>query len=115
MTKDQWINNAIKNKEALRSFILSYHPSMRTPKKPLPITAPGAEAACENIRQEIAKENIGNPVEQFDRAIEGRDFTLLYHLLNATWFGVPESTDCWRIKGFSEAVDLMDDTPEEEE
>lgn len=29
--------------------------------------------------------------------------------------GVPESTDCWQIEGFSIAVDLMDDPVEEDD
>lgn len=31
------------------------------------------------------------------------------------WFGVPESTSCWSIPGFGQAVDLLDDPPEDQE
>ena len=33
-------------------------------------------------------------------------------LLNSAWFGVPESTQCWKLEGFKEAIDLLEDPPD---
>jgi len=46
--------------------------------------------------------------------LDAQDISKAMKLLNDAWFGVPESTDCWQIYGFKEAVDLLDDPPEEE-
>ena len=115
MTEAEWIAQVQKHAPELRELIETYHPSNIGPWTPkLEITAPAAEAACHRIRREIGKEG-QRPGEEFDEALETHDIGALMSLLDATWFGVPESTGCWRIPGFKEAVDLMDDPPEMDE
>jgi hypothetical protein len=80
----------------------------------MPITAPGAEIACENVRQKIAQEERSDPVKRWDIAVASSDISELNSLLSSAWFGVPESTQCWEIPGFGIACDLMDDLPEVE-
>lgn len=118
MTKEEWLSKAKDNKEDLFSLILNYHPASneRMRQSNLPITAPNPEAACEYVREKIRnkyEEIFVTPTEEFHTALESDDIDTIYSILSAVWFGVPESTSCWRIQGFAIAVDLMDDLPEE--
>jgi hypothetical protein len=117
MTKQEWINQVHKHKDALLNLIESYHPASRVTKghSALPITAPGAESACRVVREKIAAEegNLAYPRDRFLNALAEDDWQEIDSLLNSAWFGVPESTSCWQIEGFSEAVDLIEDPPEE--
>lgn len=117
MTTQEWLAIAKDNAEVLWSLIRRYHPVSiaKNPRGDVRISAPLAEAACENIRQEIIREDKGDPVHQFNCALESNDIWTLNTLLNEAWFGVPETTDCWRITGFAEAVELMEDLPREGE
>jgi hypothetical protein len=122
MTENEWIAYAMEHRSDLATLLRRYHPVQRDPQsRPqefvsdlLPITAPTAEAACENIREDIRRNFEGDPVTHFEEALQRRDVGTILGLLNQAWFGVPESTSCWRIPGFREAVNLMDDPPEEE-
>ena len=78
------------------------------------ITAPQAERACEIVREQIRKTSFERPDVQFNVALQNEDCDTLASLFSSTWFGVPESTSCWGIPGFSLAVDLLDDPIEEE-
>lgn len=113
MNEQEWLTQVEKNKDKLLSLIENYHPSVKRIKlEPfLPITALAAEGACELIRKDIARSFEGSPVEIFKFALEQKDWKRINNLLNDTWFGVPESASCWNITGFSEAVELMEDTP----
>lgn len=116
MTKKEWIAKTKANLPDLRDLIARYHPSSKgfggISLVGLPITAPGAEEACGNVRKAIAGDpkNL-NPLLRFQEAIDKQDISTMYSILNDAWFGVPESTSCWRIRGFSIAVDLMEDVP----
>jgi hypothetical protein len=77
------------------------------------ITAGTAELACRNVRTLIQKEDRGNPAARFATALECGDVGEIQNILNGAWFGVPESTSCWGIPGFSEAADLLEDPPKE--
>jgi len=86
-----------RHREALESIVASYHPSNgRNYSKR--ITAPAAEAARQDIVAEVEREG---PID-FKKVIDKRDTSQFLTILNATWFGVPESTDCWNIEGFAE-------------
>lgn len=119
MTRAEYVEQATKHATILRSLIQNFHPA--TPDGPRrgigPITAGAAEAACENVRRDIAdkERDMGNPVERFDKALKDGDVLEIDSLLNSAWFGVPESINCWKVAGFKEAVDLMDDPPEDED
>lgn len=113
MTEREWLDTATAHRAALAALLRAYHPaniSARNP--PMKITAVAAERACENVREDIRRNHEGDPVAQFDEAIKGGDVNTAMRLLDQAWFGVPESTSCWNIEGFKEAVDLLDDPPE---
>lgn len=132
MTVSRWMEQVHQHKDKLRDLVASWHPSARFPRAlqdesvlltdgsavavpfAMEITAPNAERACQEIRQQIRKEEQDDPVERFDKAVTSADVGEIMSLLNSAWFGVPESTSCWQIRGFAEAVDLLDDPPEEE-
>lgn len=116
MTTIQWLEQVQTNKDLLISFLRHYHPVNRSiGGTNLPITAPNAELACMNVRRMIKESGSeSNPVEQFENALEKKNWQVINQLLNSAWFGVPESTLCWNIDGFKEAVSLMEDLPEDE-
>lgn len=115
MDKEKWLSLVQHNRDKLLSLIESYHPASNPRRVGLPITAPNAELACENVRQSIAnrERNRPSPTVRFSTAIDKGDVGEVMSLLNGAWFGVPESTSCWRLEGFKEAVDLLEDPPEE--
>jgi len=116
ITIDQWIAQARDNGEALRFLLQNYHPSNRQPgprKNQDYITAPNAERACAAIRSRIRADFQGNAVEKFNHALESKDWRTINSLLNDAWFGVPESVTAWGIRGFREAVALIEEPPDE--
>ena len=112
MTEQEWISQAKQNRDKLASLLSMFHP-VTLHKTDMKITAKAAELACENVRQSIRHNFEGSPVKQFDEALAVNDINTVNRLLNEAWFGVPESTSCWSIEGFKEAVELMEDLPEE--
>jgi hypothetical protein len=117
-TTSEWLQKVHEHSKDLRQLIEDYHPSAlhRGGRLPIgPITAPGAEEACANVREKIKAEEPGDPLVRWDRAMADGDVGEIMSLLNSAWFGVPESTSCWEIPGFGVACDLMDDPPEEPE
>lgn len=121
MKINDWLEKVKQNKDSLYDIISCYHPanlSAYNETDPLSdnITAPNAERACEVVRNLIRKENVfENPGAVFNVALQNGDYETINKLLSSTWFGVPESTSCWGINGFSVMVDLLDDPPENEE
>lgn len=134
-SSSKWLEKVHANNEILRKFVSEWHPSARNPKaiqkesvlltdgsavaidvpeSAMPITAPNAETACRQVRELIRKEEPSDPVARWDKAVASGDIGEILCLLDGAWFGVPESTSCWSIPGFKEAVDLMGDPPEQE-
>jgi hypothetical protein len=121
MNKQEWLALAAHNRDQLKSLLSTYHPINRLPfrRQEHNITASAAESACEAIRVDINKRYVADPrprdpLGELDRAIDSGDIGVIQNLLNEAWFGVPESTDCWRIPGFTEAVELLEDPPDPE-
>jgi len=115
MTELEWKKKADSQRLLLTNFILCWHPANRNIKPQLPITAPGAEKACAAIRADIANEMDSFVLQLETRiadAFASENPSALYSLLNSAWFGVPESTSCWSLDGFNEAVNLLEDPPE---
>ena len=116
MDKAEWLKQVNEHASVLRSLIIRFHPATADgPRKGIgKITAPMAERAAEHIREKIAVEDSGkgSPLTRFDQALKDEDAGEIYSLLQSAWFGVPESTACWQVEGFKEAVDLMDDPPD---
>jgi hypothetical protein len=120
MTEQEFINYADANKEVLIRLINNFHPVNRQPNRRREtinqkgdfITAPNVEMAITPIRKEIKENYKGNPSDDFLRAIVENKWEPIYKILNETWMGVPESTNCWQYDGFREAVYLLEDWPE---
>ena len=130
MNTQEWIERARSQADILRHFVVRYHPNAGNGRHykgqpELRITAPNVERVrsgydahtgkqhdeSQSIVAQIKAETPADPMTQFDTALAAGDFPKLYVLLESAWFGVPESTGCWNIRGFAEAVDLMDDPP----
>lgn len=114
MTDNEWLDDVTRHQDRIKTLIRSYHPVNRQPgprKGVDHITAPNTEAACVNVRKSIRDNYDGDPIAHFDRALADRNISALSIIMNQTWFGVPESTSCWKLEGFSEMVALLEDPP----
>ena len=116
MNKHDYLQFARDSEQELCQLIGEYHPIYRKMHSEMDVTAPQAEIACENVREAIRRENPSyDPLHAFQRALLEEDNVVVAQILNETWFGVPESTSCWLIRGFTEAITLMEDPVEENE
>lgn len=123
MGNKEWLARVEAAAPMLRIFVSDWHPaSPRRSQEQLEITAQGAEATRRVLERQIRHESsqIGHepahdPLARFNAALAGGDTSTLMSILNQCWLGVPESTECWGLTGFREAVDLLDDPPEDEE
>ena len=121
MTKAGWLSAVEKNKDVIGKLLEQYHPrSVKRKMESLRITAPAAEAAAENVRRHIvhrqmlAAATASQPEDQFAEALASQDARRIFRLLEELWFGVPESSDCWQLPGFTTCVELLDDPPEDD-
>ncbi len=110
ISRDEWFQDIEANKQILVSIIDTYHPS-RKKKSDLKITAQAAEKACEKIRTLIKQNTKEDVVILFENALKEKDQKVMLKILNDVWFGVPESTSCWKIPGFKELVDFIENSP----
>lgn len=116
MNTTEWLAATEASADDLRELLRIYHPINRASQykgAPMSITAHGAEAACASVRADIVENSEGDPEMDFNDALADGNVGRLVKLLNEAWFGVPESTACWRIVGFKQAVDLLEDLPED--
>lgn len=113
MSDREWMNAVVGNWDELKNLVLRYHPRASCRPELMPITARAAEAACEQVREQIRNER--NPVteELLERLKAEGDVRELSSLFSGAWFGVPESTSCWSIPGFGVLCNLLEDPPEE--
>jgi len=108
MNNTDWFNYIENNKLILIDFIGNFHPYYGNNYK-FKITAQSAEKARLCVVENILKdEELTDPIDKFLSGIEQKDVSLVYSILDSTWFGVPETTSCWSISGFKEAVDLLE-------
>jgi hypothetical protein len=112
MNEQEWLQTARNNRDKLVSLLRQYHPASKNPNgRRMSITAVSAENALRAIRRDIKESFKGDPVDKFNKALDNGSFARVYTLLNDAWCGVPESTDCWSVTGFTEAVRLLEDPP----
>lgn len=111
----EWLEQVAANKDKLISLLRNWHPTRKIDNAGLPITATRAQAGCDNISASIKAAFKGDPVEAFETALAKGDTRQIIKLLDHAWFGVPESTACWQIEGFSEAVRLLEEAEDFEE
>jgi hypothetical protein len=110
VTIQEWLEEMDASFIDIRHIIEEYHPTLTEDKRNMKITAHGAEAACASIRREIrnnAKTN-QNVLDEFQDARINNDISTMIRIMNEAWFGIPESTSCWNIKGFDRLCDLME-------
>lgn len=110
MNNAEWTAKAKASRDKLEKFVSDWHP--RSPKQASTkdtITAPVSETARHIVVEHVRKQEKPNPVERFRAALDAGNGMEVCNILNAAWFGVPETTACWSYTGFSEAVDLMED------
>lgn len=119
MTTVEWLAQCRRDAGAIKALIRAWHPiNLTKPSKDRPgmrITAPNVENVLHAVRADIRRNTEGDPVSDFDAALQNGNTTKLSALMNDAWFGVPESTDCWRLEGFSEAVALLENDPDDED
>jgi hypothetical protein len=114
MNKQEWLAYAKSNEGRLKHIIARYHPlSSPTYKGDMPITAPNAERACSQVREDIRRNSEGDPLVKFDEALKNREWRTINVILNEVWFGVPESTLAWQIEGFKELIELIEEPPDD--
>jgi hypothetical protein len=98
------------NRANLRRLVEDFHPTQRNQEiaKQFPVSAPIAEAINERV---VARSDLPLlPVMEFDEAARVRDHNSLIRLLNATWFGVPESKEARTLPGFMDLCDLCSES-----
>jgi hypothetical protein len=116
MNTSEWLNKCKLHREELRSIVGNWYP-YRIEKSDMIITAPLAESACNVVRNQIIEDTksiLLEPEIRFDAALLDNNAGELHSLMQATWFGIPESTSCWSLHGFRPLVDLLDDPPEDD-
>ena len=103
-TPEDWWNELHENLEDLTSLVSSYHPGPTySPSSSLEITAPAAELVRQECLVGLEESDL---VGNFTKAVESKDHKALLRILNSTWFGVPESTGAWSLRGFGVLCDL---------
>jgi len=111
----KWLERVVEHQEKLEKLIRIFHPHHQDISIPWligEITAPAAEAMRQSVVQHMAREKY-DVVVKFREAVNNKDISQITRLLDQAWWGVPESTSCWNVEGFSEAVDLLDSVPQE--
>jgi len=104
MTNEEYFQLVDKHWDQLESLIEQFHPgSNNRDVHDYRITAPGAEVACELVRQQNTE---FSPLENARKFKEERDGGKLCSLFNTVWFGMPESSDVRSIPGFFVLCDL---------
>lgn len=101
-TKDNWWKLVDENWENLKSLINMFHPANKfTPK--MTITA----NRVEKVRQSLIKKITSIP--DYEKLKNDRDPGLA-NVLESTYWGIPESTDCWNYPGFGILCDLCSES-----
>lgn len=111
MKTQEWVETFNKFRTIIKEVVLGYHPAISI-KKPMNITAHNAEEARQNVASAIREVP---DISLFDQDLSEDNIDQVYNIMNEAWFGVPESTDCWKITGFPSLVNLLEDPPEEQE
>ena len=66
-TTSQWMQKVNDNAADLRQLVVDYHPAMmRRQITNMPITAPNAELACQNVRDKIREETKLDPARHWE-------------------------------------------------
>jgi len=116
-TMEEWWKMVDEKWDELTNMICVYHPNKENlfHENEMDITARDAEAARRFCAKRIAQENkITDIIDYAERLKNLRMAEELWTVFNYTWFGIPESIDCWEIPSFGRLCDLCSDFPIEE-
>lgn len=118
MNSAEFIIKATQHSDKLCDLIRNWHPrsSDFVLHAAEDSTAPGPQEACNILCRSIQKEAPAGalpPVEAFRAALEAKDAVQAYTILAETWIGVPEVTSFREFTGAQEALDLLDDPPDD--
>lgn len=94
-----WWKSLEDNLADIKSIVMNFYPIGRKSSPDVGISAKGAEAACEVVRGEIAAKGL-DPATEFQEAYAAKDGPRMVSLLNAAWFGMPESMSSRDVPGF---------------
>lgn len=111
-TKQEWWNFVERNQHDLLNLIGQFHPVCNMYNEyddAWQITAPGAEQACQVVRDEIKRSATSDPLVLAATYIETKD-PRLANLLNETWFGAPEDRAVMSLPGFGLLCDLCSES-----
>lgn len=100
MNKEQWWKLVDDNWEGLLYIIHSFWENSTQ----LTITAPGAEAARQNILKDSPKNHVDFQALKENRSPE------LSRFLESVYWRMPESTDCWKFEAFGVLCDLCSES-----
>lgn len=118
-TKDEWWQSINNNWENLKNLILNYYPNQKDfPKEGWPLNTDGKlaspQVACNVVIKSLRKEK---PVwhdkgsfEQYLDELKKDQNPELDKILQASWFGMPESSDVRSLPCFFEFCDLCSES-----
>lgn len=101
-TKNDWWQELESNWINIERLINTFHP-VHDNAPQMEITAPTAELARKFIASDIKE--IGNYTKMKDE----KDSALSL-ILSETYWGIPESTECWQYPGFGVLCDLCSES-----
>lgn len=104
-----WWKSLDDNLDDIRSIVLRFYPIGRKSSPEVKISAAAAEAACEIAREQIAAKGL-DPAVEFEQSYAGKDGPRMASLLNAAWFGMPESMSSREVPGFGVFCDLCSES-----
>lgn len=99
MTRTQWWQLVLDNQAVLDTLIALYHPANGLTHR-MPSSAPAAEEACKQVRKSYTVK------PNFQHAVTTRDAAGVFDMLNAAWYGLPESLESRQVPGFHVLCDL---------
>ncbi len=109
MSAIKWWRDVINNQAGIGRLIDHWHPSsgaLRSKRKGMKITAPGAQKLCDSISKGIVKKHESLlPREDFEKAVKERDHKKIIKICNEAWFGIPESEEARYLPSFEALCD----------
>ena len=109
MNSKEYLQLLENNIDNIRHLVAKYHPYYRNIHKHT-ITAGRAEEFCEQVREEIKKEDKEPKIVE---ALWNKDCIEINRIANSTWYGMPESMESRYEPGFNVLCDLCSEFPDD--